>query len=128
MTLLKMSIQAGLIILAIIVFRIIALNKLPKASFLAMWGIALMRMLLPFSFPSRWNVFRVFGEVLSRISGGTQDMKNEVKLMFDGLSLQQPSVNSWNESFVLFPTATAIWLVVTVVLLALFSVGLNKSY
>ena len=128
MTLLKMSIQAGLIILAIITFRIIALNKLPKTSFLAMWGIALMRMLLPLSFPSRWNIFSVFGEVLSRISGGTQGVKNEVKLMFDGLSIQQPSVNSWNESLVLFPAATTIWLVVTVVLLALFSVGLYKNY
>ena len=58
MTLLKMSIQAGLIIFAIIILRTIALNRLPKASFLAMWGVALLRMLLPF-FPSKWNLLSI---------------------------------------------------------------------
>jgi beta-lactamase regulating signal transducer with metallopeptidase domain len=127
MTLLKMSIQAGLIIFAIIILRTIALNRLPKASFLAMWGVALLRMLLPF-FPSKWNLLSILGEVLTVNSGGTRGMKNEVKFILDGLTMQQSSVNNWNKAEALFPTITAIWLVVTAFLLVLFSLGLIKSY
>lgn len=56
MTLLQMSVQAGLLILAILVVRALALNRLPKGSFLILWGIALARLLLPLSLPSPWSI------------------------------------------------------------------------
>lgn len=58
MNLLQMSLQAGLLIAAIVVVRAVALNRLPKTTFLILWGVALFRMLVPFSISSRWSLYR----------------------------------------------------------------------
>ena len=127
MTLLKTSMYAGLIILAIIILRTIALNKLPKAGFLAMWGVALLRLLLPFSFPSKWSLSAILARSLGRFSGGAQGLNNEVKLIFDGLSMQRTSANFWQKIEELCPNAATIWLVIAAILFVLFSLGLIKS-
>lgn len=123
MTLLKMSMSAGLIILAIIIIRTIALNKLPKAGFLAMWGVALLRMLLPFSFPSKWSFSAILAKLLGRNSAGTQGLNNVIFV-----SVQKTSANFWQKIEELCPSAAAIWLAAAVVLFVLFSLGLIKSY
>ena len=123
MTLLKMSMSAGLIILAIIIIRTIALNKLPKATFLAMWGVALLRMLLPFSFPSKWSFSAILAKLLGRNSAGTQGLNNVIFV-----SVQKTSANFWQKIEELCPSAAAIWLAAAVVLFVIFSLGLIKSY
>lgn len=57
MRLLPMSIQAGVMIAVIIIIRALAINSLPKKTFLALWGIVLLRLLLPFSLPSPFSVY-----------------------------------------------------------------------
>ncbi|MBO4422631.1 MAG: M56 family metallopeptidase [Clostridia bacterium] len=127
MTLLKTSMYAGLIILAIIILRTIALNKLPKAGFLAMWGVALLRLLLPFSFPSKWSLSAILARSLGRFGGGAQGLNNEVKLIFDGLSMQKAPATWWQKIEELCPNAATIWLVIAAILFVLFSLGLIKS-
>lgn len=57
MTLLQMSFSGAVLILVIIIVRMIAINKLPKKTFLALWGIALLRLLLPLSIPFLFSVY-----------------------------------------------------------------------
>ena len=59
MNLLQMSISGGILILAIIVLRAIVINRVPKGTFLALWGIALLRLLLPFSVSSALSVYNL---------------------------------------------------------------------
>ena len=66
MSLLQMSFAGGVMILAITVIRTLAINRLPKKTFLALWGIAVVRLLLPFSFPSVFSVYSLLG---SHVSG-----------------------------------------------------------
>ena len=47
-----MSISGAALILVTVVIRAAAIDRLPKGTFLALWGIALCRLLLPFSIPS----------------------------------------------------------------------------
>ncbi len=61
MSLLQMSFAGAVMILAIIVIRALAINLLPKKTFLALWGIAVMRLLLPFSIPSAFSVYSLIG-------------------------------------------------------------------
>ena len=61
MSLLQMSFAGGVMILAIIVIRTLAVNLLPKKTFLALWGIAVARLLLPFSVPSAFSVYSLIG-------------------------------------------------------------------
>lgn len=61
MSLLQMSFAGAVMILAIIVIRALAINLLPKKTFLVLWGIAVMRLLLPFSIPSAFSVYSLIG-------------------------------------------------------------------
>ena len=49
-----------MLIAAIVLVRAIMLYRPPKASFLALWGIAVARLLIPFSLTSRWSVYNLF--------------------------------------------------------------------
>lgn len=57
MSLLQMSFSGAVLILAIVVIRAAAINKLPKRTFLILWGVALLRLLVPFSIPSMFSVY-----------------------------------------------------------------------
>ncbi len=60
MSLLQMSFSGAVLILAILVVRAVAINKLPKRIFLILWGTALLRLLLPFSIPSAFSVYSLW--------------------------------------------------------------------
>ena len=57
MSLLQMSAAGAAMILATTVIRALAMNRVPKKTFLALWGAALARLLIPFSLPSALSVY-----------------------------------------------------------------------
>lgn len=57
MSLLQMSFSGAVMIAAVIVIRAFAINRLPKRTFLILWGIVLLRLLVPFSVPSALSVY-----------------------------------------------------------------------
>lgn len=57
MSLLDMSLSASLFILAVIFFRSLLVHKVPKITFIVLWGIALFRLLVPVSVHSSFSVF-----------------------------------------------------------------------
>lgn len=56
MSILDMSKAAAPLILAIVLARAACLHRLPKRTFPALWGLALMRLLAPLSIPSRLSI------------------------------------------------------------------------
>lgn len=59
MNIFQMSFYGGILILVIAALRPIALNRLPKKTFLALWIIAFLRLLIPFALPSAVSVYSV---------------------------------------------------------------------
>ncbi|RKP47887.1 M56 family metallopeptidase [Cohnella endophytica] len=57
MTVYEMSVSASLLILAIVVIRALAIHQLPKATFLVLWGVAMCRLLIPFSVTSSFSLY-----------------------------------------------------------------------
>lgn len=57
MSLLKMSISAAVLILVIASIRALLMRRLPKQTFLLLWGIVLLRLLIPFNIPSNFSVY-----------------------------------------------------------------------
>ena len=51
MSLVQMTLSGGAFILFIVVVRALALHRLPKGAFLALWEMAALRLLLPFTVP-----------------------------------------------------------------------------
>lgn len=62
MSLLQMSISGAIMILAVIVIRALAINRLPKKTFIVLWGIVLLRLLVPFSFPSPFSAYSLVNQ------------------------------------------------------------------
>ena len=68
MSLLQMSFAGAVMILAITIIRALAISLLPKKTFLALWGIAVARLLLPFSLPSMFSIYSLIGNQTSGIA------------------------------------------------------------
>ena len=60
MNLLQMSFTGSIFIMLIFLLRLLAVNRLPKSTFLVLWGIAIIRLLIPFSIPSAFSVYSLF--------------------------------------------------------------------
>jgi len=66
MSLLNMSFSAAVLILAIVIIRALLLHRLPKKTFLILWGMALCRLLIPFEFSSRFSIYSAIAMLTSR--------------------------------------------------------------
>ena len=65
MSLLEMSFSGAVMILVIVVIRALVINRLPKKTFLALWGITLMRLFVPYCVPSTFSVYSLLSKLLS---------------------------------------------------------------
>lgn len=57
---LKISCFATVLILAVWVIRCLTVNRLPKNTFCVLWICAALRLVLPYSIPSRFSIFNLF--------------------------------------------------------------------
>lgn len=94
MSLIQMSISGAVLILVTVVIRAVAIDRLPKETFLALWGITLLRLLLPFSVPSSFSVYSLLGQNTSVLGlAGTNDVTSST--IVDSAALE-PSVSLWS--------------------------------
>ena len=122
MDIVQMSVQAGVLIAAIVLVRAITLYRLPKASFLALWGIVIARLLIPFSLTSRWSVYNLFAGLWGHED--TTVPTGSYVTVWGG----QAQVPVSPEAALSIPPLTALWMVGAVVLVAVFAVLLAKNY
>lgn len=57
MDLVQMSVSASILIVAIVMIRALTLQKLPKKTFLVLWGVTVFRLLVPVSIPSPFSFY-----------------------------------------------------------------------
>ena len=67
MNLLQMSFTGAVMILAVTVIRALAINKVPKKTFLVLWGIALVRLMIPFSSPSWFSIYSLWNREIPTV-------------------------------------------------------------
>jgi len=120
MTLMQMSISAGLLITAIVVIRAVGLNRLPKGAFLALWAVAVFRLIVPVSLP--W------------FAASQTQMPQTLTTFEDFLSnfafIPIPSENALHSARQAFniPWITIIWLFGMVVLMVFFVISWARSH
>lgn len=125
MGILQMSVQAGLLIAAILLIRAVALYRLPKTSFLVLWGVVLARMLLPVSISSRWSVYSLFGRVVH-----TSAPAGRAVIVLRDAAQVQGQLGNTAEHAAGFPVSPllAVWLGGMAVLVLVFTVSFLKNY
>lgn len=120
----QMSFLGAILILVIIVIRALAINKLPKGTFLVLWEIVLVRLLVPFSVPSIFSVYSFpFRSVFISTDSGTVGT-NTFEVMLPGelsgtRDVQRLSANCTGPVSVWF----VIWCIGMILFLAFFTVS-----
>lgn len=126
MSLFQMSITGGILVLFIVVIRTVAIHRLPKTTFLVLWMIAALRLLLPLSIPLPFNINigpNIFSDVIP-----------ELPFENIGLPLQGESFPS-NDTGAVVPspatehlsTFVILWLVGVLLLVLYFSISYVRS-
>ena len=108
MSLLQMSIAGAVMILAIVVIRALAVNRLPKKTFLALWGVVLLRLFIPFSLQSVVSIYSLMG--WQRTSAGITE--NGTGGGFAGLFLGNEATRIAQESASALPLGISIWKII----------------
>ena len=65
MNLLQMSFSGAAFITAVVLIRAVAINKLPKKTFLVLWELVILRLLIPFSIPSMFSIYTLVTHSMS---------------------------------------------------------------
>jgi beta-lactamase regulating signal transducer with metallopeptidase domain len=68
MGILERSCYSAVLIAVIILIRALTLQKLPKKTFLTLWGIVILRLLLPFSITSPFSIYKIVEVPWQRIT------------------------------------------------------------
>lgn len=88
MSILQMSISAGLLVIAVIIIRAFFKYRLPKTMFLILWGVVLLRLLVPISIPSRFSIYTVADRFINQTIPG-----NVAPMIRDILPLARPVID-----------------------------------
>ena len=65
MNLLQMSFSGAAFIAAVAIIRAVAINKLPKKTFLVLWELVILRLLIPFLIPSMFSIYTLVTHSIS---------------------------------------------------------------
>ena len=71
MSFLQMSLHGAVMIAVITILRALTLNQVPKKTCLVLWALALVRLLVPFSLPSRLSVYTLLARQAPAVSDAT---------------------------------------------------------
>ena len=126
MSLFQMSVAGGVLILFIVLIRALAIHRLPKTTFLALWMIAALRLLLPFSIPLTFNIhigLDVFSDVVQELPSGNigSPLPGESLPSYDtGAAAPSPATEH-------ISTFEILWLVGVLLLAIYFSISYFRS-
>lgn len=126
MSLFQMSVAGGVLILFIVLIRALAIHRLPKTTFLALWMIAALRLLLPFSIPLTFNIhigLDVFSDVVQELPSGNiaSTLPGDSPPSYDiGTAVPSPATEH-------ISTFEILWLVGVLLLAIYFSISHFRS-
>ena len=121
-----MSVAGGVLILFIVLIRALAIHRLPKTTFLALWMIAALRLLLPLSIPMPFKIhidLDVFSDVVQKLPSGNIGfpIPGESRHAYDtGAVVSSPAA----ERISIF---VILWLVGVLLLALYFSISYLRS-
>lgn len=126
MSLLHMSFSGAILIIAIIMIRATAIDRLPKKTFLVLWEMVLLRLLIPFSIPSMFSVYTLIGNDISTPVFSGTGTGNIMPAMPQG---NQFTTAQETEQFLTNTLLSAsVWYAVWFIGMVLFAIYFSISY
>lgn len=121
MSLLQMSISGTTMILLTVVVRALLLHRFPKRTFLVLWGVILLRLLVPYSLPCEFSVYSLLTQ---KVTTAETPQNVTVPLLHDFLteSVVDASVVSDNDSSLVME----VWLTGVLICFVFFAMSYVK--
>lgn len=111
MSLINMSFSAGIFILIVTIIRLLLLYRLPKKTFLVLWGIALCRLLIPFSMSSKLSIFTIIEFLTSNYYKVDMPL-TEMQIPYNGNVITEVEpILSDVKPFIYIPSTLIIWFI-----------------
>lgn len=126
MSLLERSLEGALLILVIAALRALTKDRLPKRTFVALWWVAVLRLLTPFDFPSRFSVYTLLASLRHTPVQARADMGMPVQVI-PGAALPKAAAPVPAAAAAPFPVWTALWLAGMLLLAAWFAASYVRS-
>ena len=127
MSLLHMSFAGAVMILAVTVISALVIYRVPKKTFMVLWGITLARLLIPFSAPSAFSIYTFFGKKEPIISNvGDTAVTTLGPAIQEGQMTTAPNYISHSE--VAVPIWPIIWAIGALICAVVFSITYWKCY
>ena len=105
MTLLEVSFSGAIFIIAVVMIRAVAINSLPKKTFLVLWEMVLLRLIIPFTIPSAFSIYTLINHSIStpaffeaETNNAASAVSREYFMMIQGMgqpATDIPSVSVW---------------------------------
>lgn len=109
MSLLQMSFLGAIFIIAVVIIRALAINKLPKKTFLILWEIVLLRLLIPFSIPSTLSVYSFISQYTLNNTFSRMQVDNIIPAI-QGKPFEL--IGEFPQAYVSDISSVSIWLVI----------------
>ncbi len=93
MSLWQMSLSGGIIIMLIMLVRSILINKLPKRTFVFLWKVALLRLLIPFSIPCTLSIVSPYDVGIPGKDAPFLESAGEFLKVYESATIEVPSQN-----------------------------------
>ena len=105
MNLLQMSLSGAVMILVTVVIRALAINRLPKTAFLALWGVAAARLLIPYSLRSAFSAY----SLLRRFAATTETASGSPAVPFAPMAPTYNGIPETAATNTAVPATTDLW-------------------
>ncbi|MDE7130402.1 MAG: M56 family metallopeptidase [Lachnospiraceae bacterium] len=124
MTLPEVSFSGAVFIIAVVIIRTVTINKLPKKTFLILWEVVLLRLLIPVAIPSVFSVYTLMNRIISTPSFWETETDNITPAISQGnyVIVQDSELLPTNSSSV------SVWFIVWCAGTILFAVFFVISY
>ena len=124
MSLLQMSFSGAVFIIAIVMIRAVTINRLPKKTFLVLWELVLLRLLIPFSIPSMFSVYTL----IIRSMSGAALPGAETSNVIPTIQEQFVTMRAMEQLPENIPPAVSMWFIVWCAGMILFVLFFAVSY
>ena len=114
-------------VLAVILICALLINILPKKTFLVMWGLVIIRLLIPYSMPSIFSIYSIFVKNPARLA--TEEQMQTVRTatdLFINQSFDLVSVS--HEGSIILRAGIVIWLAGMLVCMLFFALICRKCH
>lgn len=125
MNIIQMSLDASILLIGVMLMRLLFINKLPKLTLLILWGIVALKLIIPYSFYSKFDFRPMLQNLFSTITTtkGAGNIQNAIPVSQTPNTLYNQLLLTIKSDLVL-----SIWFIGVIAISLIFIVSYIRSY